>query len=144
MFVDDKREGGWLKIYKMADSTNESLAINSHSNEINRFTYRLETGRKLIFGVLIVLGIALSWVGSSQFTENTYTKSFHAPAFMMWFSTSWMMLSYLPVIIFNAVTKKSIRDAYRLLALPLVYKAICICMEYLACTLIYTYFNWYT
>ena len=60
-----------------------------------------------------MIGIAVSWVGSSQFTENTYTKSFNAPSFMMWFSTCWMMFSYLPVIVTCKSRSCSILETYR-------------------------------
>ena len=106
----------------MADSEEEVQSIKNQKKDTLRVTYRLETGKKLIFGVLIVIGISVSWVGSSQFTENTYTKSFHAPAFMMWFSTSWMMLSYLPVIISSFIMKGSIKKAYRLFMFLIYYE----------------------
>ena len=106
----------------MAEFSDEVGTINNQKKEIKRFTYSLETGKKLIFGVLIVIGISFSWVGSSQFTENTYTKSFRAPAFMMWFSTSWMMFSYLPVIIYSCIMKRSIKETYRLFVFLIHYK----------------------
>ena len=101
----------------MAEDERRTENFENHNNEELRFTYRLDTWKKLISGVFIVIGISFSWVGSSQFTENTYTKSFNAPAFMMWFSTSWMALSYLPVVIFSLLMKKSIKETYRLVLL---------------------------
>lgn len=53
--------------------------------------------RKTVYGIIIVIGIAISWVGSTQFAKKTYTKSFNAPWFVVWFSTSWMSLCF-PVI----------------------------------------------
>lgn len=104
------------KYFEMAE---EECWNEAQDEEIktSQFTYRLETGRKLTFGVLIVIGISFSWVGASQFTENTYTKTFNAPAFMMWFSTSWMSVSYLPVIIVSILFKRSIVASYRLINL---------------------------
>ena len=89
----------------------ENFASSSHEHK--QFTYRLDTRKKLVVGIFVVIGIACSWVGSSQFTEDTYTSSFNAPAFMMWFSTGWMSLSYLPVIIYSLLMKKSIVATYR-------------------------------
>ncbi|XP_070533203.1 solute carrier family 35 member F4-like [Ptychodera flava] len=50
--------------------------------------------RKTILGLLIVLGIAVSWVGATQFTQSTYNEKFDAPFFVMWFSTIWMIVCY--------------------------------------------------
>lgn len=52
---------------------------------------------KTLYGVVIVIGIAVSWVCSTQFAKSTYTKTFDAPWFVVWFSTSWMSLCF-PVI----------------------------------------------
>ncbi|XP_077990057.1 solute carrier family 35 member F4-like isoform X2 [Glandiceps talaboti] len=50
--------------------------------------------RKTIIGLLIVIGIAISWVGSTQFTQSTYSEKFDAPFFVVWFSTIWMSVCY--------------------------------------------------
>ena len=52
---------------------------------------------RTLCGIAIVIGIAISWVGSTQFAKSTYTSSFDAPWFVVWFSTSWMSLCF-PVI----------------------------------------------
>lgn len=49
--------------------------------------------RKKLYGVGIVVGIAVSWVGSTQASESTYDKHFQAPFFSMWFSTCWFILT---------------------------------------------------
>ena len=54
----------------------------------------LSTSKKLIFGLFIVIAIATSWVGSTQTAKSTYDGKFKAPFFLVWFSTSWMMLVY--------------------------------------------------
>ena len=54
----------------------------------------LSTSKKLIFGLFIVIAIATSWVGSTQTAKSTYDGRFKAPFFLVWFSTSWMMLIY--------------------------------------------------
>ncbi len=89
----------------MEDSTEEDKPTYTHS---------LETKQKLIAGILIVIGIALSWVGSTQFAQSTYTTSFNAPFFTMWFSTSWMSFVYVPVMIWASVSKgTSVKEVYR-------------------------------
>jgi solute carrier family 35 protein F3/4 len=42
---------------------------------------------RTLYGIFIVVGIAISWVGSTQFAKSTYTSSFDAPWFVVWFST---------------------------------------------------------
>ena len=55
----------------------------------------LHTSKKRFFiGVTIVLLIAVTWVGSTQSGKETYTSHFNAPYFTIWFSTSWMILTY--------------------------------------------------
>ncbi|XP_028402363.1 solute carrier family 35 member F4-like [Dendronephthya gigantea] len=54
---------------------------------------------RTLCGVGIVIGIAISWVGSTQFAKSTYTSTFNAPWFVVWFSTNWMTLSF-PVVSF--------------------------------------------
>ena len=42
--------------------------------------------RKKVFGIFIVIGIAVSWVGATQASKSAYTAkagSFHAPFFSM-------------------------------------------------------------
>ena len=38
--------------------------------------------------------IVVTWVGSTQSGKETYTNHFNAPYFTIWFSTSWMILTY--------------------------------------------------
>lgn len=47
--------------------------------------------RRLTMGVIIVICIALSWVGAVQTTKISYNEEFSAPMFLVWFGTSWMM-----------------------------------------------------
>ena len=54
--------------------------------------------KRFFIGVTIVLLIAVTWVGSTQSGKETYTSHFNAPYFTIWFSTSWMILTY-PVCI---------------------------------------------
>ncbi|XP_033108322.1 solute carrier family 35 member F4-like isoform X3 [Anneissia japonica] len=61
--------------------------------------------KKTVLGFIIVLGIGLSWVGSTQFTKSTYSDTFDAPFFTIWFSTTWMLVCYpgylLGVVLFS-------------------------------------------
>lgn len=55
----------------------------------------LNTAKKLFLGLLIVVVIALSWVGSTQTAKSSFAGTkFKAPFFMMWFGTGWMMLVF--------------------------------------------------
>lgn len=54
----------------------------------------LNDRRKLFVGLLIVLIVAFSWVGSTQTAKSSYTGGFSAPYFVMWFSTAWMILVF--------------------------------------------------
>ena len=47
--------------------------------------------RRLTLGVIIVICIALSWVGAVQTTKVSYNGGFSAPMFLVWFGTAWMM-----------------------------------------------------
>lgn len=72
-----------------SDNSLVSFQIQEDASRRNLF-------RKLCGGV-IVIGIALSWVGATQFAKSTFTNTFHAPWFVVWFSTAWMSVSF-PVI----------------------------------------------
>nr|CAB3266245.1 solute carrier family 35 member F3-like [Phallusia mammillata] len=53
------------------------------------------TTRKTLIGLVIVILLALSWVGSQQLAQSANTTSdFNAPFFTTWFSTCWMVLCY--------------------------------------------------
>lgn len=63
----------------------------------NLYGSHLETGRRLTVGLLIVVLIALSWVGSTQTAKSSFAGNhgvFKAPFFVMWFGTGWMMVLY--------------------------------------------------
>ena len=67
----------------------------------------------MLIGVAIVIGIALSWVGSTQFAQSTYSPEFNAPFFVTWFSTSWMLVVF-PVYFFPGLLKgKKMIEFYR-------------------------------
>ncbi|XP_038049255.1 putative thiamine transporter SLC35F3 [Patiria miniata] len=74
----------------------------SQSDVSPRGTSLSENVRKTIFGLLIVIGIAVSWVGATQFSQSTYTTEFSSASVNVWFSTSWMLVCY-PVYILGAL-----------------------------------------
>ena len=51
----------------------------------------LSTKGKFTVGIVIVVAIAVSWVGSTQTAKSTYGGGFAAPYFLVWFGTAWMM-----------------------------------------------------
>ena len=69
-----------------------SRFVASHGSHLHT-TYRLVTG------LVIVVVIAVSWVGSTQTAKSSFTTTgngtrFKAPFFVMWFGTGWMMVVY--------------------------------------------------
>lgn len=76
---------------KMAESEREHILP---ADEDRRHSNSVMDSRKLFFGFLIVIGIAISWVGSTQFSQSTYSATFFAPLFNVWFSTTWMIICY--------------------------------------------------
>jgi len=61
--------------------------------------------KKNFHGALVIAGIALAWVGSSQMTQSIQHKGLSAPFFIMWFSTSWEMVCYPLIIIQHCITR---------------------------------------
>ena len=53
-----------------------------------------EAKARIIFGIIIVLLIAVSWVGATQFAMRTYTPSFHSPYFTTWYTTVFMIVVF--------------------------------------------------
>ena len=51
----------------------------------------LSTKGKFTIGIVFVVVIAVSWVGSTQTAKSTYGGGFAAPYFLVWFGTAWMM-----------------------------------------------------
>ena len=54
----------------------------------------ISSRRKLVLGLPIVLGIAVSWVGSTQTAKSTYSAHFNAPFCTVWFTTLWMIVCF--------------------------------------------------
>ncbi|XP_078490027.1 solute carrier family 35 member F3 [Ciona intestinalis] len=63
-----------------------------------------EQTRKSFLGLLIVIFLAVAWVGAQQFAQSAVTSgSFNAPYLVTWFSTCWMVLCYPIYILFTAI-----------------------------------------
>ncbi|XP_038051858.1 solute carrier family 35 member F4-like [Patiria miniata] len=60
-----------------------------------------ENVRKVIYGLILVIGIAVSWVSTTQFSKSTYSATFNAPFFMIWFTTMWTIVCY-PVYVIGS------------------------------------------
>lgn len=75
----------------------------------------LSSGRKYLFGLVIVLMIACSWVGSTQTAKSAFTSDFKAPFFLMWFGTAWMITLFpLSAPLYFLTQKKSAKDFWML------------------------------
>lgn len=75
-----------------------------------QITNNFENVRKTLFGFVIVAGIAISWVGSTQFSQSTYSDTFNAPYFNVWFGTLWMFVCYPLYVIGSWIFKKDSRS----------------------------------
>ena len=64
----------------------------------SKITLEFNNAKKLVLGLIIVIVIASSWVGSTQTAKSSYTGSFQAPFFIVFFTTSWMILCY-PILL---------------------------------------------
>lgn len=87
-FASNSEEG----IQKDPDNDSEEGAAREGKGQ--RRTSELTTWKKVVAGLVIVVAIALSWVGSTQTAKSTYDKSFTSPYFMVWFTTTWMTLTF--------------------------------------------------
>lgn len=90
------------------DSYSEDMILSDQPTR----GFHLDT-RKMVIGVAIVIGIALSWVGSTQFAQSTYSPEFNAPFFVTWFSTSWMLVVFPAYFLPGLLKGKTIIQFYR-------------------------------
>lgn len=75
----------------------------------------LSSGKKYLFGLVLVCLIACSWVGSTQTAKSAYTGDFKAPFFSMWFSTAWMISLFpLAAPLYFVTKEKSLNGLWRL------------------------------
>lgn len=101
---DEKKSRGNADFsgHEMSNSVQEVLP---HSPEIDN--------KKMLIGVLIVIGIAISWVGSTQLAQSAFSADFNAPFLITWFSTSWMSAVFPLYILPSLLRGIRIRSFYR-------------------------------
>lgn len=101
---DEKKSRGNADFsgHEMSNSVQEVLP---HSPEIDN--------KKMLIGVLIVIGIAISWVGSTQLAQSAFSADFNAPFLITWFSTSWMSTVFPLYILPSLLRGIRIRSFYR-------------------------------
>jgi len=68
-------------------------------------TQNEEDPKKKWFGLLLVIGIALSWVSSTQFAQVT-VRDVNCVFFLMWFSTCWNILCFPAFLLQDLLSKK--------------------------------------
>ncbi|TSQ46666.1 Solute carrier family 35 member F4 [Bagarius yarrelli] len=63
------------------------------SGEVSAYQTCANVALKVIGGLLVVLCVSSSWVGTTQVVQWTF-KSFSCPFFISWFSTNWNILFF--------------------------------------------------
>ena len=94
--VEGELKGGSLvegDIQKRSEDDAEVAGTSQEGRGQGR-TFELTTWKKVAAGLVIVVAIALSWVGSTQTAKSTYDTSFTSPYFMVWSTTAWMSLTF--------------------------------------------------
>ncbi|MGH0169590.1 UNVERIFIED_CONTAM: hypothetical protein FKN15_057114 [Acipenser sinensis] len=75
--------------------------------------------RKICWGVAVLLGVCLSWTGSTQLAKLAFRK-FDAPFTLTWFATNWNFL-FFPLYyighLYTSTVKQSPRQRYSMIAL---------------------------
>ena len=108
------------------ESDRSSSSVNMYSNRPRPLSAghtqpasSLSSKNKFVFGLVIVLVIAISWVGSTQAARSTLSGPFKAPFFIVWVSTSCMMsvyplvyLWYLAQLLYRRATSSSHDDTW--------------------------------
>jgi solute carrier family 35 protein F3/4 len=67
---------------------------------------------QLAIGALIVVGVAVSWAGATQFSKSALSdkpSTFYAPYFIVWFNTNFMIFCY-PVYVLYALVLNLLRN----------------------------------
>lgn len=78
---------------------NERECLINCSQRSSKLQCMQQQGIKVVTNFFLVLGIAIAWVGATQFSTSTYTATFNAPLFNVWFSTSWLVLVSVSLVI---------------------------------------------
>ena len=93
-------------------SQRSNISLTPPENEAAGHGSHLNSTKKILLGLVIVVLIALSWVGSTQTAKSSFAEhketntTFKAPFFIVWFSTGWMMVVFpLSCVLFFAVNR---------------------------------------
>ncbi|XP_041452607.1 putative thiamine transporter SLC35F3 isoform X1 [Lytechinus variegatus] len=105
ILVDDEEPPNYNSIIPNEETTPETSEDGSR-----QITNNFENVRKTLLGFVIVVGIAVSWVGSTQFSQSTYSETFNAPYFNVWFGTLWMFICYPFYVAGSWIFKKESRS----------------------------------
>ena len=118
-----------------SDDTNKAYIPSDQSNGVAvlKKPSSFSTKRKFFLGLIIVCLIAISWVGSTQTAKSSFNKGFSAPLFVMYFSTSWMMLVFpltLPLFFLSGRGSWDLSGLKELWKYALHVSAACNCMDH--------------
>ena len=92
--AEGEPKGGSTTEKDIQEHLEDDAGLTSREDKGQRPTFELTTWKKIGAGLVIVVSIALSWVGSTQSAKSTYDKSFTSPYFMVWSTTTWMSLTF--------------------------------------------------
>ena len=101
-----KGRGNGHAVSKDAEEQTHDASAEQTTEETTAPSNNIDTVKKWIYGLLLVIGIAVAWVGATQLAQATYSDDFFSPSFNVWFSTVWMFICY-PVYIVGALVFKS-------------------------------------
>lgn len=92
--------------------------------------------KKIIIGNLIILGISVSWVASTQISQRIQTSdNFYCPFFMIWFSTGWLIICFFTSLLKLEKLRQSLAKIelswIRLFFLSIVFYVLWIVANYL-------------
>ncbi|CAD5234675.1 unnamed protein product [Bursaphelenchus xylophilus] len=57
--------------------------------------------KTVLISTAVILGVSFSWTLASQLTKSCFHDDFHAPFFIVWFNTNFMMLCYPCYLLFS-------------------------------------------
>ncbi|KAK6489349.1 putative thiamine transporter SLC35F3 isoform X1 [Huso huso] len=116
----------WTAIYTRDERPRENLtpaeaqapaAPDTGGQRVTRCCLKLTASqaRKICWGVAVLLGVCLSWTGSTQIAKLAFRK-FDAPFTLTWFATNWNFL-FFPLYyighLYTSTEKQSPKQRYR-------------------------------